>query len=72
MCVIHMPVGRLIRHSRTVRCDRNTEMRWRRWDVAIASKCSEATFSLIGEDEAELIEGVGRFKYLVIMLDWSD
>ena len=47
-------------------------MRWRQWDVEIAEKCSEATFSLIGEDEAELIEGVGRFKYLVIMLDWSD
>ena len=40
--------------------------------MAIAAKCSEATFSLTGEYEAERIEGVGRFKYLGILLDRSD
>ena len=47
-------------------------MRWRRRDLEIAAKCLEAMFSLTGEDEAEHIEGVGRFKYLRILLDRSD
>ena len=49
-----------------------TQMRWRQRDVEITEKCSEATLSLIGEDEAERIEGVGRFNYLGILLDRSD
>ena len=40
--------------------------------MAIADKCSEATFILIGVDEAEHIEGVGRLKYLGGLLDRSD
>ena len=40
--------------------------------MAITDKCSEATFSLTGEDEAECIEGVEVFKYLRQMLDRSD
>ena len=40
--------------------------------MAITAKCLEATFSLTGEDEAERIKGVGRFKYLGKMLDQSD
>ena len=40
--------------------------------MAIADKCSEATFSLTGDNEAERIEGVGRFKYIGRLLDWSD
>ena len=40
--------------------------------MVIAAKCSEATFSLTGEDEVELIEQVGRFNYLRRMLDRSD
>ena len=40
--------------------------------MAIVAKCSEATFSLTGEDEAEHIKRVGRFKYLGILLDRSD
>ena len=55
MCRMHMPAGWLIWNMRTARCDRNTQMRWRRRDVAIAEKCSEAAFSLTGEDEAELV-----------------
>ena len=39
-------------------------MRWRRRDTAIMTRFLEAMFSLIGEEEAEHIEGVGRFKYL--------
>ena len=72
MCRIHMPEGRIIRHRRMARCDRNTQMRWRQQDVAVANKCLEATFSLTGKDEAEHIEGVWRFKYLGRLMDRSD
>ena len=58
LCGMHMPLGRLIKHHRTARCDKNTHIRWWRRDVAIADKCSEATFSRTGEAEAECIEGV--------------
>ena len=47
-------------------------MRWRQRDVAFVDKCSEATLSFTGEDEAELIKGIGRFKYLRRLLDRSD
>ena len=43
-------------------------MRWRRRDVAIVSRCAEATFSLTGGYKAECIEGVDAFKYLGWML----
>ena len=35
----------------------------RRLDVEIASKCVGATFSLTGDDGAELFEGVEYFNY---------
>ena len=38
-------------------------MRLRRLDVEIASKCVGATFSLTGDDGAELFEGVEYFNY---------
>ena len=47
-------------------------MRWRRRDVAIASRCAEASFSLTRDNTVEYIEGVDTFKYLVQMLDRSD
>ena len=47
-------------------------MKWMRHDVSIMAKCLEATFSMTGEDGAEHIEGVGRFKYLERLLYWSD
>ena len=53
-------------------CNRNTLMWWWRRDVAIASPCTEATFSFTGDDEAKCIEGVETFKYLGWMLDRSD
>ena len=40
--------------------------------MAIATRCSGATFRLTGEEEAERIEGLEVFKYLKIMLDRSD
>ena len=52
LCGMHMPAGKLIRHRRTACCNRNAQMRWRRWGVAINARCSEATFSLTGEEEA--------------------
>ena len=71
LCGMHMPAGHIIRYRKIVRCNRNTQMRWRRRDVAIAARCPEATFSLRGEDESERIKGVGRFKYLRILMDQS-
>ena len=38
----------------------------------ITIRCTEASFSLTVEDEAEFIEGVETFKYMVRMLDQSD
>ena len=64
LCGMHMPAEHLIRHRRTARCEKNTQMRWRRRDVAISARCLDATFSLIGEEEVERIEGVEVFKYL--------
>ena len=69
---MHTTAGRLIKHQRMACFDKNTHMRWRRRDVAIVDKCSEATLSLTGEDEAECIEGTEVFKYLGRLLDWSD
>ena len=69
---MHMPAGRLIKHHQTQQCDRNTQMWWRRRDVAIASRCAKASFSLTEEDEAECIEEVETLKYLGRMLDRSD
>ena len=62
LCVIQIPEGRLIKHRRTARCDKNTQTRWRRRDAAIAARCLEVTFSLTREEEAERIEGVEVFK----------
>ena len=61
---IHMPTGRLIKHSNTAICNRNTQIRWKRRDVAIEKKCTEATFSLTGEYGAESVKGFDLFKYL--------
>ena len=61
---MNMPAGRLIKHQRKRRCDRNTQMQWWRRDVAIPSRYTEDTFSFTGEDEVQCIEGVGMFKYL--------
>ena len=47
-------------------------MRWRRRDTAIMTRFLEAMFSLIGEEEAEHIEGLGKFKYLGRLLYLSD
>ena len=60
---MHMPAGCLIKHQQTARSDNNTNMMWRRRDVAIAEKCTGATFSITGEDGAECVEGVDSFNY---------
>ena len=72
MCGMHIPAGRLIRHLRTARCDRNTQMRLRRRDVEVAAKCTGATFTLTGVDGAEYFEGLDYFKYLGCVLHRSD
>ena len=59
-------------HVRTQICDRNTQIWWRRRDVAITSQCAEASFSLAGEDEVECIEVAETFKYLGRMFERSD
>ena len=53
---MQMSEGRLIKHWKTERYDRNMHMRWRRRDVAIANKFTEATFSLKGEDGSESVK----------------
>ena len=40
--------------------------------MAIANKCTEETFSLMGEDGAERVEGVEVLKYLGRLLDRSE
>ena len=55
LCRMHIPAGWLIRNSKMALCYRNTQMRWRRRDVAISYKCLEAKFILSGEEEAERI-----------------
>ena len=72
LCGMHMPAGRLIKNRRTERCDKNTQMLWRRRDVAIAYKRLEETLSITGEDEAEYIEGVEVLKYLRRLIYWLD
>ena len=52
LCGMKILAGRLIGYRKTARCNRNTHMRRRRRDVAIAARCLEATFSLKGEEEA--------------------
>ena len=69
LCIMHMPAGQIIRIRRMARCDKNTQMRWWRRDVAIASRCLDARFRLTGEEEMEHTEGVEVFKYLGRMLD---
>ena len=51
LCGMHMSAGRILKHQRTKWCDRNMHIRWRRKDVAIASRCEGVTFSLTGEDD---------------------
>ena len=61
-----------ISHRKAARCNKKTQIMWRRQDVEIADRCLEATFSLTREEEAERIKGVEVFKYLGQMLDRSD
>ena len=69
-CGMHVPAGRIIKHRRMKRCNRNTQMRWQRRDVAISSRCAEASFILTEEDEAECIKGMETFKYLGRLIYW--
>ena len=39
-------------------------MRWQTQDMEIANKCMNATFRLMEEDGADIIEGVDSFNYL--------
>ena len=48
-CRMHITAGLLITHRRTVLCDKNTQIRWRRRDVEIASMFPEATSTLTEE-----------------------
>ena len=72
LCGIHMPARRIISHRNTARCNKNTQMRWRRRGVAIAARYLESTFILTGEEESEHIKGVEVFKYLRRMLERSE
>ena len=37
LCSMNIPLGQLLKHHRMKRCNRNTQMRWQRKDVIIAS-----------------------------------
>ena len=39
LCRMHMLTVRLIKHENTARCDKNTQIRWWRRDVAISDRC---------------------------------
>ena len=47
-------------------------MRWRRKNVAIENKCTEATFSLTGEEGSDSVKGVEVYKLLGRPQDRSD
>ena len=49
---MHIPLGRLLKNHQTKRCDQNMQMGWLRRDVAIVSRCKEATFILTVEYDA--------------------
>ena len=72
LCDMQMPAGKLIMNQRTQQCGRNKQIRWQRRDIAIASRCMEASFSLTGEDNAECIETLETSKYLGRILNRSD
>ena len=72
MCGIHMPAGRLVRHTRTEICERKTHIILMRWDAEIAAKCVGETFSLAGDDGVECFEDVDFFNYLGRVLHRTD
>ena len=48
---MNMSARLIIKHQRITSCDKNTQMRWQRRDVASADKFLEENFSLTGEGE---------------------
>ena len=72
MCGMHIPTGRLIKHWRTARCFKNTNMRLRQKDVEVASWCAEMDFKLAWKEGYETIEGLELFTYLGRPLYQSD
>ena len=50
MSGMRIPAGQMIKHQRTTRCFKNTEMRLRRKDVEGASWCVEIEFNLIRKE----------------------
>ena len=61
MCGIHITLGHLNNRCKTARCFKNTEMRLRRKDVEVASRCAETKFNLTGKEGDNIIEGVEIF-----------
>ena len=72
MCIMHMPEGRLLKHRRTAFCFRNNEMRIRRREVEVATRCLEMELSLTSEEGEDTIEGVALLKYLGWPMEKSD
>ena len=70
LCGVHIPVRHFVKYWWTLICNNNTHIWWHRWDRAIENKCTELTFSLIGEYGADSVDGFEGFKYLGIPLDW--
>ena len=67
-----MPSGQLIKHWRTVRCFKNTDMQLRQRSVEVTKWCTNMELSLTEKEGGETIDGVEVFKYLGWVLEQSD
>ena len=54
-CRVHMPEARILKHRKTDKCNKATEME-------MAVRCGEIEFSLEGEEEDKTMESVVMFK----------
>ena len=50
--------AKMIRHQRTDKCNRDTEMRLWRWDMEMAQRAGEMKFSMYDREDYPLVEGV--------------
>ena len=59
-----MPVAQRMKHRRTTRCEKATEMRLRVRDVEMVDRCGDTKLCLYGREGDTLVEGLENFKYL--------
>ena len=61
---MHTQADRLFKHKHLNKCHKSTEIRIRRRDVEMASRCGEIEFNLDGEEVDERVENVPTFRYM--------